>query len=90
MSNYIIWNPKSRLVPTTIHPDRPTAIRIAAKMAAENQGEKFFVCKLVHSSLMPLPVKQSIQYVDLEKAALPLRGTSTHGPSERASLTIVD
>jgi hypothetical protein len=66
MSNYIVWNPSSRLPPTVIHPDRATAIRVAGRMAAKEPGEKFYVCKLVHlASMAPRP---AVEFLDLEKA----------------------
>jgi hypothetical protein len=61
---YIIWNQNSSLPPKVIHQDRPTAIKVAGRMAHENPGEKFFVCKLVLTATKPLPV--DVTYTDLE------------------------
>lgn len=70
MANYIIWNPASRLPPTVTHPDRPTAIKVAGRMAAQNPGEKFYVCKLTNVAHKPIPKPQpipAVEYEDLEK-----------------------
>lgn len=44
---YIIWNPNSPLPPTSVFTDRPAAIRVAHRMASQNRGERFCVCKIV-------------------------------------------
>lgn len=71
MSAYIIWNPKSKLPPTVTHDTRSAAIRIAGRMAGQNPGETFYVCKLVSSAnqapIVPVPLPK-VEYVDLEKA----------------------
>lgn len=64
-SMYIVWNQSSRLPPTVIHQDRTTAIKVAGRMAHENPGAKFYVCKLVCSAVKPLPV--DVSYEDLDK-----------------------
>lgn len=70
MSSYIIWNPASRLPPTVIHPSRPKAIQIAGKMAAENPGESFYVCKLTNVAKRPAAVSPPVEYTDLDKVPL--------------------
>ena len=67
MSSYIVWNPASKLPPTVVHQDRPTAIRVAGRMAAQNPGEKFYVCKLTNLAKLPKPI--NVQYEDLERAS---------------------
>jgi hypothetical protein len=70
VANYIIWNPKSTQPPKAVQPNRPQAIRIAGKMAAESPGEEFYVCKLVSRAVKPKPLPQperAVQYTDLEK-----------------------
>lgn len=64
MSQYIIWNPASQKPPTAIQPDHTTAIRTAGRMAHENPGQTFYVCKLVNSAVKPIPVE--VNYKDLE------------------------
>lgn len=66
MSAYIIWNPASKLPPTVTHSSRPEAIRVAGRMAAQNPGESFYVCKLTNKAFQPKVV--AVQYDDLEKA----------------------
>jgi hypothetical protein len=71
MSAYILWNPKSRLPPTVTFEDRGKAIKVAGRMAADNPGESFYVCKLVNVASKAKPVPQpilAVQYTDLEKA----------------------
>lgn len=69
MSTYIIWNPKSTLPPTVTHESRAKAILVAGRMANQNAGETFYVCKLTNSAFVPKPVvAPRVQYVDLEKA----------------------
>lgn len=70
MANYIIWNPASRLPPTVTHDSRPTAIKVAGRMAGQNPGESFYVCKLVQKAFKARPVPQpepTVVYEDLEK-----------------------
>lgn len=69
MSKYIIWNPESPLPPTVVHNSRPEAIRVAGRMAGQNEGATFYVCKLMHSANKPkpVPVTTAVHYVDLEK-----------------------
>ena len=70
MANYIIWNPASRLPPTVTHADRPTAIKVAGRMAGQNPGERFYVCKLVSVAHKAKPLPQpepTVQYEDLER-----------------------
>lgn len=64
MSTYIVWNPASKLPPTVTHPDRATAIKVAGRMAGQNRGEKFYVCKLVSLAEAPVP---GVQFQDLER-----------------------
>lgn len=65
MSTYIVWNPTSKLPPTVAHADRGTAIKVAGRMAGQNQGEKFYVCKLVNVAELPRPA--SVTFLDLER-----------------------
>ena len=70
MSAYIIWNPKSKLPPTVTHDSRPAAIRVAGRMADQNPGESFYVCKLTNVAKKDLPVvTPKVEYTDLEKAS---------------------
>ena len=64
---YIVWNPASNLPPRVRHPDRATAIKVAGRMAHENPGQEFIVCKLVNVAKKPLPV--DVTYTDLEREA---------------------
>lgn len=64
MSSYILWNQKSSLPPTVVFGERDKAIKAAAGMAHKNPGEKFYVCKLVHSAEVPLA---GVQYEQLDK-----------------------
>ncbi len=64
-TKYIVWNPASHLPPKVTHPDRQTAIRVAGRMAHENPGQEFFVCKLVNSAKKPVPVE--VNYQDLDR-----------------------
>ena len=71
MSAYIIWNPKSKLPPTVTHDTRTAAIRVAGRMADQNPGESFYVCKLTNVACKAVPVPQpvvKVEYTDLEKA----------------------
>ena len=70
MSQYIIWNPKSPNPPTVVQHTRPEAIRIAGRMAHENPGQEFYVCKLVNVASQSAPIPQPtrvVTYTDLEK-----------------------
>lgn len=70
MANYIVWNPASKLPPTVVHADRPTAIRVAGRMAGQNPGDSFYVCKLVSKAFKAKPLPQPepvVQYEDLER-----------------------
>ena len=71
MSAYIIWNPKSKLPPTVTHDTRSAAIRTAGRMADQNPGESFYVCKLTNvAKKEPPTVAPKVEYTDLEKAEL--------------------
>lgn len=65
MAQYIVWNPASTIPPKVIHADRPTAIRVAGRMAHENPGQTFYVCKLTNKAVKPLPV--DVTYEDLDR-----------------------
>ncbi len=65
LSQYIIWNPTSNLTPKVIQPDRQTAIKVAGRMAHENPGQTFYVCKLTNSAVKPIPV--DVKYEDLDR-----------------------
>lgn len=47
---YILWDPTSKLPPTTAFRTRPDAIKCAHLMAVKNPGKKFMVCKMVGSA----------------------------------------
>lgn len=47
MSQYIVWGVGATVAPKVIHDSRPYAIKVAYKLAADNPGERFYVCKLV-------------------------------------------
>lgn len=67
MANYIIWNPKSKLPPTVVFSGRPEAIKVAGRMAGNNPGEEFYVCKLVHRATKAVPVPEPVvKFTDLE------------------------
>lgn len=65
VAQYIIWNPASTQVPKVIQPDRQTAIKVAGRMAHENPGQTFYVCKLTNSAVKPIPV--DVKYEDLDR-----------------------
>jgi hypothetical protein len=65
VSEYIIWNPASPLPPKVIQNDRGKAISVAGRMAHENPGATFYVCKLVHSASKP--IAPDVKYTDLDK-----------------------
>jgi hypothetical protein len=65
-SQYIIWNPGSALPPRVVQNSRPEAIKVAGRMANENPGSTFYVCKLVHKA--EKPIAPAVTYTDLEKA----------------------
>lgn len=65
MAQYIVWNPASNLPPTVIQPDRQTAIKVAGKMAHQQPGQMFYVCKLTNSAVKPVPV--DVKYEDLDR-----------------------
>ncbi len=65
VAQYIIWNPTSNLPPKAIQPDRQAAIRVAGRMAHENPGQTFYVCKLTNSAVKPIPVE--VKYEDLDR-----------------------
>lgn len=68
MASYIVWNPTSNLPPRVVHADRPAAIKVAGRMANNEPGESFYVCKLVHKASKPRPIPvPSVVYEDLEK-----------------------
>ncbi len=62
VAQYIIWNTASNL---TIQPDRQTAIRVAGRMAHENPGQTFYVCKLTNRASKPIP--SEVTYEDLDR-----------------------
>ncbi len=66
MGQYIVWNPASNLPSKVVHENRPTAIRVAGRMANENPGETFYVCKLVNKASKP--ANPSVAYEDQDKA----------------------
>ncbi len=56
---YIIFQPGASLPPTMAFTDRPTAIKVAHKMANDHPGKQFTVCKVVGSAQT-----QAVKYVD--------------------------
>lgn len=69
VSNYIIWNPSSKLPPTVTHATRAAAIKVAGRMAGQYPGEKFFVAKLVNVAHKEVPKPQpepTVQFTTLD------------------------
>jgi hypothetical protein len=65
VSQYIVWCPTAPMPPKVIQPDRQTAIKVAGRMAHENPGQTFYVCKLTNSAVKPIPV--DVKYEDLDR-----------------------
>jgi hypothetical protein len=58
---YMVWNPMSTVPVHFYYNDRPTAIRVAHKMAVANPGERFCVCKIVGAA-----ETTKVQYTDYD------------------------